>query len=97
MAVGGQATSATVDVALTNVAVQMRAVMQQAVNLSTWINGQGTGLATLEALGYTAADAATALSMISYLNTVAGVYFGTASQGTAFDFNQELAQVWAGQ
>jgi hypothetical protein len=71
--------------------------MQQVKNLSTWINGQGTGLATLEALGYSAADAQTALNMISSLNTMAGVYFGTATQATAFNFDNQLSQMWAGQ
>ena len=40
-------------------------------------------------------DAQYALNMISYLNTVAGVYFGTATQGTAFNFDQQLSQMWA--
>lgn len=42
-------------------------------------------------------DAGLALSIIGYLNTVASLYFGTAAQPDAFNFDQELSQVWAGQ
>jgi hypothetical protein len=95
--VGNQASSGSVNNAITSLSVQMRGVMQAVSDLSTFVNGQGTGLATLESLGYDSTDAQTALNMISYLNTVAGVYFGTASQATEFNFNQELSQMWAGQ
>lgn len=105
--VGGQTGTGTVDNALTNLSVGMRNLMQSIVNLNTWVNGQGNGLQMLENLGYSNApnpqnpggvgDAQQALNMISYLNTVAGVYFGTAVQGSEFDFNNELSQLWAGQ
>ena len=35
--------------------------------------------------------------MISYLNTVAGVYFGTATQTPAYNFDQQLSMLWAGR
>lgn len=107
MSVGGQGNNGTVDSALTNSAVGMRNLMQGIINLSTWINGQGNGLAYLEELGYSSAanpenpggisDAQFALNLIAYLNTMAGLYYGTATQSTAFDFNNELSQLWAGQ
>lgn len=85
----------------------MRDLMQQVVNLSTWINGQGNGLAYLEQLGYSSqadeenpggiSDAQMALNLIAYLNTVAGVYFGTATQASEFDFNNQLSQLWNGR
>jgi hypothetical protein len=107
MNVGGQASSGTVDATLTSLAISMRNLMTQVSNLSTWVNGQGGGLAMLEGLGYPStgnagnpggiSDAQLALNMIAYLNTVAEVYFGSATQGTQFNFNQELSQLWAGQ
>lgn len=97
MSVGSQANSVTVNEQITAYATQLRNVMQGITNLSTWINGQGNGLAVLEALGYNATDAQTAQNMISYLNTIAEVYFGTATQATEFSFNNELSQIWAGQ
>jgi hypothetical protein len=104
----GQATgSGQVDISLINLAVGMRDLMQQVVNLSTWVNGQGNGLAYLEQLGYSSgadsenpgdvSDAQMALNFIAYLNTVAGVYYGTATQGTTFNFNNELAVLWNGR
>lgn len=107
MSVGTQADNANVNNALTNISVNLRALMTQITNLSTWINGQGDGLVVLAELGYSTvptatnpggvSDAQLASNMISYLNTVAGVYYGTATQGTTFNFNQELSQLWAGQ
>ena len=107
MNVGSQASSGTVNAQLTSFATSMRNLMQQVANLSTWVNGQGNGLTMLEDLGYSStanpnnpggvSDAQLASNMIAYLNTVAGVYFGTATQATTFNFNQELSQLWAGQ
>lgn len=104
MSVGGQIGYGAIDSAITNLSVGLRNLTQQIANLSLYINGQGTGLATLETLGYDSTDAAAALTAISYLNTVAQIYYGNLQQGgtggtgaTAFNFNQELSQYWAGQ
>jgi predicted negative regulator of RcsB-dependent stress response len=97
MTVGRQTTSSEYDQLITSVAVQVRNAMRAAANLSQQVNGQGAGLAALEASGYSADDAATALSAIGYLNTPAQLYFGAATQPSAFDFDQELSQYWGGQ
>jgi hypothetical protein len=104
MTVGNQGNSGQVDSLISNLSVNIRNLMQSAVNLSTWVNGQGNGQTFLESLGYDSGDAATALSAIAYLSTVAGCYYGTVQQGgtggtaaTMFNFNQELSQYWAGQ
>jgi hypothetical protein len=107
MSVGQAVNSSQVDISLINYAVGLRDLMQNISNLSTWINGQGNGLAYLEELGYSSAanannpggisDAQFALNLIAYLNTIAGVYFGTAAQGTTFNFNNELSQLWNGR
>ena len=107
MPVGAVIGSGQVDNIITALAVQLRNVMRQVYNLNQAVNGQGAGLAYLESIGYSGAanpanpggvsDADLALSMISYLNTMAGVYFGTATQATQFSFDQELSQVWAGR
>ena len=87
--------------------MQLRNVMTEIHNLDLSVNGQGAGLAYLESIGFGSApnpanpggdsDAAYALSVISYENTVAQVYFGTAAQPTEFNFNQQLSSVWAGR
>jgi hypothetical protein len=107
MPVGAVIGSGQVDNIITALAVDMRNVMQQVANLNMAVNGQGAGLAYLEAIGYGSAanpanpgsvsDAALALSMISYLNTMASIFSGTAQQTPAFSFEQELSQVWAGR
>lgn len=91
MSVGGQASTNTVNGALTSISVGMRNLMQQITNLSTWVNGQGNGLQMLVSLGFAStantsnpggvSDAQLALNMIAYMNTVAGVYCGTVQQG----------------
>lgn len=106
MPVGNQATEASINQAITAYATQLRDLMQNIANLSMGVNGQGAGLAYLQGVGYggssdplnpgSISDAQYALNMISYLNTVAGLYFGTATQSAEFSFHQELSQVWAG-
>lgn len=97
MTVGNQLTQSNVDQLITNLALALRNTAVAIQNLSMNVNGQATGLATLEAAGYDTANAQTALNAISYLNTVAEVYFGAATQLTAFNFNNELSQYWGGQ
>jgi hypothetical protein len=97
MTVGQQISKAIIDTQITNLSLNMRSLMYQITNLSQNVTGQGAGLATLEAAGYDSGDAAGALAAISYLNTIASVYFGTAAQTPEFDFNQELSQYWGGQ
>ncbi len=97
MTVGAQAGVATINQQLTSLSLAMRTVMQQARDLNTFVNGQGAGLSFLESLGFASGDASEALTLIGYLNTLSGVYFGTTTQGSDFDFDNALAQLWAGQ
>lgn len=104
MSVGDTINEATMNQNLSSLAVQLRNLMWQIQNLSLGINGQGSGLAVLEALGYDSGDAATALELIAYMNTVAGVYYGSTQAGgsggtgaVAFNYNQALSQLWVGQ
>lgn len=104
MTVGTQATAAMMDNTLTQLAIQMRNIMQQVENLNLQVNGGGGGFAYMEGIGYSSADATTALNYLGYMNTVAGVYNGTVQQGGSggtgasdFNFNQGLAPLWAAQ
>lgn len=107
MAVGATIGRDQIDNTITAQSVSLRNGMQEIRNLDMSVNGQGNGLAYLESIGYDTAanpanpggvsDAQYALNMISYLNTVAEVYFGQATQASAFDFNGALSQMWAGQ
>lgn len=112
--VGTQPNNATINNQLTGIALQLRELMQAASNLSTQVNGTGQGLAYLEGIGFSSAanpnnpssmsDAAWALQVIAYFNTVAGCYFGTVQQGGSggtgaadFNFHNALASLWNGQ
>lgn len=107
MPVGAAIGSGQVDNLITALAVQMRNVMTEISRLSKNVNGQGNGLAFLESIGYSGtanpdnpggiSDAQLAQNTISYLNTMSAVYFGAATQGTTFDFDQQLSAVWGGR
>jgi len=105
--VGATIGSDQVNNVITALAVRLRDTCRQISDLNLAVNGQGAGLAYLTSIGYSGtanpanpggiSDAALALSVISYLNTVASVYFGTAAQTPAYNFDQQLSEVWAGQ
>jgi hypothetical protein len=97
MTVGQQASSAVIDQTLTSLALQLRVVMEKLRNLNTQVNGQGNGTAYLEALGYSSTDAAAALNLVGYMSNQQGVYFGTATVSSAFNFDTALSVLWAGQ
>jgi len=107
MTVGVQSNSASISNNITNLSVAMRNLMAAAANLSLQINGTGTGLATLEAMGFGSAadaanpgdisDAAYALQLIGFMNTMAQLYYGAATQPSTFNYNNALAAMWNGQ
>ncbi|HEX4715218.1 MAG TPA: hypothetical protein VH164_09855 [Ktedonobacteraceae bacterium] len=106
MSVGQQPTKASIDQSITAIAVQYRNLCQAMHNLNTQINGGGSGLAYLQAIGYantadslnpgSIGDAQYALNLIGYFSTLSGVYYGTVQQGGsggtgASDFNFDNA------
>jgi hypothetical protein len=107
MTVGGTSSSATVDQAITDIAVGFRELAQKAINLSMQVNGQNNGLAVLQQYGYSStanpsnpggvSDAQFAQNMIAYLNTIGGFINGTAGAQPQFNFNNALASTWAGR
>jgi hypothetical protein len=98
MAVGNQPTVAGINNSLSSYALQMRELTDQILNFQQFLNGAaGLGSAGLVAIGYSTADAATVLAMANYLNTIAQVYRGTATQGTLFNFSNATSPLWAGQ
>jgi hypothetical protein len=91
-----------VNQALTTLAIAWRDLAKQTVEQWQFLNRLGdTGL---EAVGFSAGDAATVLTLVDYMNTVAQVYLGTVqSQGSGgtgailFNFDSALTPLWAGQ
>jgi hypothetical protein len=94
MAVGSANSVANINNTITQLCVQLRNICNQIRMQNTPITNMG--LSGLEALGFDAADAATVLAVFSYLSTVSEVYYGTVTQGTTFDFDNELSSYWAG-
>jgi hypothetical protein len=95
MAIGDQGTVAGINQTLTTNALAMRNLMQQILDDQEGITD--LGLAGLEALGFSSGDAANVITMFSYMNTIAGVYKGTLTQGTTFNFDNALSGLWAGE
>jgi hypothetical protein len=95
MSVGNQASTGSINSQLSSMAISLRNILTSVEQFQEFVVAQGQS--GLEALGYDSTDATTVLNMASYMNTVAGVYFGTATQGTQFDFDNALCGLWAGQ
>lgn len=93
MGVGPQVQFGVIDTDLMNIALAWRKVAAQSSNLQKQF---GT-LAALEAAGYDATDAQTALNFINFMNNLASVYYGTGTQATASNFDVAFAPLWAGQ
>jgi hypothetical protein len=93
--VGNQASAAQLNAELAGLITRVRddlravSVLQQQVT--------AIGAAGLTAAGFTAPDAATYMNALSYLSTVAGVFQGTATQGSIFNFENALAPYAVGQ
>lgn len=97
MSVGGQPTVAGINTLLTNLAIAWRNVAQQSANLFEEVNGQGNGVAALQAIGYAPADAQTADTLIGQMNQLSQILGGTQALGAAFNFNNSFSQLWNAQ
>lgn len=53
----------------------------------------GLGTSGLTTLGFAANDATSMKQMSDYLGTLAGVYYGTATQGSMFSFDSALTPI----
>lgn len=94
MSVGTQPNQGNINQTLTQLALAIRDLANQMVDQRAYLNKLGT--TGLEAVGFSAQDAATVLTMIDYMGTVADLYHGTATQATEFDFEDALTPLWAG-
>jgi hypothetical protein len=95
VAIGSQDNVAQVNATISAYALQLRNLMDQIREQQEFI--VGLGLTGLEAMGFSSGDAQSILNMWSYMNTVSGVYYGTVTQGSLFDFDNALSGLWGGQ
>lgn len=94
MAAGQQPTLAGLNGSLTSAAVRMRDLMQEVRDLNLQVGK--LGLAGLETLGASPADAQDIIGKWAYINTPAALYYGAATQSPAFNFDDALAPCRAG-
>jgi hypothetical protein len=90
-----QTTSDQVNTQLGQLALQLRNTCRSIVNFSEWANTWGT--AGLEGIGFSADDAQAVLNACGLLANVAGVFFGTATQGANYDFDNAVSTLYGGQ
>jgi hypothetical protein len=95
MTIGTTATVSGLNGSLTGLALQMRNLAQQIMNLQQYVVAEGT--AGLETLGFDSADATNYMTMLSYLDTIAQVFYGTATQPSEYNFANAVCGLWAGQ
>lgn len=94
MTVGNQASPGLINNTLTAYAIALRNDCQNVLNLQEFITT--LGISGLEALGYSSTDAQSVVTMVSYMNTIAIVFNGTGTQGSAFNFGNALSGLYSG-
>jgi hypothetical protein len=102
MAVGNQPTAQVINNSAGRVAVSMRQVMAAAKDLETQVASLGSS--GLQAAGLSSGDAASLITLVNYLSTVSGCYYGTVQQGgtggtgaITFNFDNALSALWGFQ
>lgn len=88
MAIGNIPNMQQVNSQAAQLAGTWRSTAQQTVAFQAYIGSLGT--AGLEALGFTATDAASMITMSNYMLTLAQVFQGAATQSTDFNFQNAL-------
>ena len=102
MAVGNQPTAQVINSTAGRIAVTMRQVMEAARDLETQVTSLGSS--GLQAAGLSSGDAASLITLVNYMSTVAGCYYGTVQQGgtggtgaITFNFDNALSALWGFQ
>lgn len=96
MTVGQQANSTVMDQQLTSLSLQLRSCMDKLKRLSVQAGATGNISTWLQSIGYSPADATAAATLIGYFSNLQGVYYGTATVGSAFNFDNALSVLWGG-
>jgi hypothetical protein len=86
MAAGLPTDKATLDNILGGLALKVHTALADITSLKSQVDGLTD--AELQALGYSAGDVANIRSTLTDLNKLAGIYGGTQTQASAYDFRQ---------
>jgi hypothetical protein len=84
MSVGYPAGKNDIDAKVGGLAVQLRNTLVEVANFKLWLDAQTD--ADLTAASYSATDIARLRSAINDLDRLHGIYLGTATQTTTYDF-----------
>lgn len=94
MAIGNPVTTTSINQQVGGLAIGLRNQCNAIKNFFEWVNV--VGQAGLVSYGFSSSDATLVLNMASYLNTIAGIYYGTATQATDYNFDNQLCELWGG-
>lgn len=94
--IGNQTSEAVINNVAGTLAVNLRNACQQILNFQAWL--VGVGAAGLQSgYGFSATDATNLVNAVNYLNTVAEIFDGNASQPTNFNFDNAVSVLYGGQ
>ena len=96
MTAGNQPSVSGINSTVGGFAITLRSTFQAIMNYNAWLSAYG-GATALEALGFTAGDAAVIISSVGNMATLANVAYGTATQGTEFNYIANTEGLWGGQ
>jgi hypothetical protein len=94
MSVGVQPSTAQVNSQMAAMALALRNDFQSITNFSNWLNT--VQVAGLEAMGFSAQDAAIIISSAGNMASLAAIYQGGAP-GAAFNYMANTYPLWGGQ
>jgi hypothetical protein len=90
MTIGSNPTSQQLNTDLIALVVRVRDDCRDISDLAQQVAKAG-GLTALESAGFTAPEATAYQQVLDYLSTIAGIFHGTATQGTTFNFEDATA------
>ena len=97
MAIGNQSNAGNVGQTLTTLAVAMRDLATSVLEQQAFLNKIGLAGLQQPPFSFSPGDAQAVLDAINHMATPMQVYKGTASQGSAFNFEDSLTILWGGQ
>lgn len=88
MAIGNQPNVAQLNAQAAQIASTWRSTAQQTLALQAYV--VGLGQAGLVSLGFASADATALTNAVNQMATMAGLFQGTATQATTFNFQNAM-------
>lgn len=93
MSAGLTVTKQQFDQVVGSISQNLQVYFNEIVNINLWL--AANGVAGLEALGYTTAEANIIMSAFNDLGRLQQIFTGTVAQGaTAYDFRTFVKQLW---